>query len=384
MFDPDALVAQACEQTGLDDFGADGWQEGLAVFCAALDDEAQLNALGVGALHAQVVGSLANRLKIVDWAARRPAVTEAPVDVPLFVVGMFRGGTTFLSQLLDRDRRFRALLRWESADPVPPPTPEEWRSGPRVDACAAAGEMMEQLNPGFKQIHHEPADGPTECVTLLAQDFKSLLWPTVTNTPSYTRWLLGTDETSAYEYHHLALQVLQSGGVGGPWMLKSPHHAFALPELTARYPESRLVCTHRDPTVLAASVCSLVTSLAGTFTDADHRDQIARTWPWVLEQCVTRMDAFRDARPDVEIVDVHYADLVRDPVATVTDVYARCGIEMTGDAHDAFVAHAQAHPRGEFGAHRYDFASLGLDEGELRERFSGYVERYGVPAEHVA
>jgi hypothetical protein len=384
VFEPDVLVAQACEQTGLGDFGADGWQPGLAAFCAALDDEAQLSDLGVAALGAQVAGALANRLKIVDWAQRHPEVTQAPVDVPLIVIGMFRGGTTFLSQLLDRDQRFRSLLRWESADPVPPPTPEEWRDGPRVEASAAAGEMMEQINPGFKKIHHEPADGPTECVTLLAQDFKSLLWPTVTNTPSYTRWLFGVDETSAYDYHHLALQVLQSGGVGGPWTLKTPHHAFFLPEVTARYPETRLVCTHRDPTVLAASVCSLVTSLAGTFTDGDHRDQIARTWPWVLEQCVERMDAFRDAQPEVEIVDVHYAELVRDPVATVTDIYSRCGIEMSDAAYDAFVAYAKAHPRAEFGAHRYDFASLGLDEGQLRERFAGYVERYAIPAEHVA
>jgi hypothetical protein len=383
-FEPDAFVEQACEQTGLADFGADGWQPGLAAFCAALDAEAQLNELGLVALPAQIVGALANRLKIVDWAKSHPEITRVPVEVPLVVVGMFRGGTTFLSQLLDNDRRYRSLLRWESADPVPPPGPDEWRSGPRVDAVAAAGGMMETINPGFKKIHHEPADGPTECVTLLAHDFKSLLWPTVTNTPSYTEWLYAQDETSAYEYHHLGLQVLQSGGVPGPWFLKSPHHAIALPELTARYPESTLVVTHRDPTVLAASVCSLVTSLAGTFTDGDHRDQIARTWPRLLEVCVERLDAFRAARPDVDIVDVHYADLVRDPVATVTGIYARSGIEMTDDARAAFVSHVEAHPRGEFGAHRYDFASLGLDEGELRERFAGYVERYAIPAEHVA
>ncbi|MFN8028068.1 MAG: sulfotransferase [Acidimicrobiia bacterium] len=383
-FVPEALVTQAQEATGLVDFGADGWQEGLGVFCAALDAEAQLNDLGVAALGAQVTGALANRLKIVDWAKTHPEVTEVPVEAPLIVIGMFRGGTTFLSKLLDEDHRFRSLLRWESADPVPPATPENWRQGPRVDACAAAGEMMEQLNPGFKKIHHEPADGPTECVTLLAQDFKSILWSTVTNTPGYTRWLFETDETTAYDYHHLALQVLQSGGVGGPWTLKTPHHAFFLRELTARYPDSALVCTHRDPTVLAASVCSLVTSLAGTFTDGDHREQIARTWTWVLEECVGRMDAFRAARPDVEIVDVHYADLVRDPVATMTDIYARTGIEMTDTARAAFAAYAEAHPRGEFGAHRYDFASLGLDEGELRERFAGYVERYAIPVEHVA
>jgi len=380
-FDPDAFVEQARAQTGLDDFGADGWQAGLAAYCAALETDAHLNDLGQVAVPGQIVGALANRSKIVDWAAGHPEVTAAPVDVPLVVVGMFRGGTTFLSQLLDQDVRFRSLLRWESADPVPPPTRDEWRRGPRVDAVAAAGGMMEQINPGFKKIHHEPADGPTECVTLLGHGFQSLLWATVANVPSYIEWLYANDETSAYDYHHLALQVLQSGGVPGPWMLKSPHHAIALPELTARYPQAALVVTHRDPTVLAASVCSLITSLAGTFTDADQGEQIARTWPRLLETCVERLDTFRVQRPEVEIVDVHYADLVRDPVATVEKIYERTGIEFDAETRAAFAEYVQAHPRGEFGAHRYDFASLGLDEGALRERFADYIARYDIPAE---
>jgi len=380
-FDPDAFVEQARAQTGLDDFGADGWQAGLAAYCAALETDAHLNDLGQVAVPAQIVGALANRMKIVDWAAHHPEVTAAPVDVPLVVVGMFRGGTTFLSQLLDQDVRFRSLLRWESADPVPPPTRDEWRRGARVDAVAAAGGMMEQINPGFKKIHHEPADGPTECVTLLGHDFQSLLWATVANVPSYIEWLYTNDETSAYDYHHLALQVLQSGGVPGPWMLKSPHHAIALPELTAHYPQAALVVTHRDPTVLAASVCSLITSLAGTFTDADQREQIARTWPRLLETCIERLDTFRAQRPEVEIVDVRYADLVGDPVATVERIYERTGIELDAETRAAFTAYVQAHPRGEFGAHRYDFASLGLDEGALRGRFADYIARYDIPAE---
>src|SRR5919198_6620788 len=34
---PDELVARACEATGLDDFGMDGWQEGLEQLVAAVD-----------------------------------------------------------------------------------------------------------------------------------------------------------------------------------------------------------------------------------------------------------------------------------------------------------------------------------------------------------
>ena len=68
---PEALVAQAVESTGLEDFGAKEFREGLEVYCESAFGEAQLNELGTAAVTANVVGSLGNRLRVVDWAARR-------------------------------------------------------------------------------------------------------------------------------------------------------------------------------------------------------------------------------------------------------------------------------------------------------------------------
>ena len=61
--------------------------------------------------------------------------------------------------------------------------------------------MLEQINPRLRAIHHEEPDGPTECITLMSQDFKSLSWEAISNVPAYGRWLLAADQQSAYEYH---------------------------------------------------------------------------------------------------------------------------------------------------------------------------------------
>jgi hypothetical protein len=233
----------------------------------------------------------------------------------------------------------------------------------------------------MKAIHHEDADGPTECIAIMSQDFKSLSWEAIANVPSYSRWLLATDQRSAYEYHRSTLQVLQSGGVRGQWTLKSPHHAIALDALTAVYPDVRLVLLHRDPVVLCASVCSLITTLSGTFTDADHTAYAAEHWTAMLEESVKRIDAFRAAHPEHPIVDVQYSDLVQDPIRTVDDLYAACGEQLDSDARNAIAAYVNAHPKGKFGTHGYDLAEFGLDPGELAERFAGYVDRYDVAAE---
>lgn len=377
----DDLVAKACEATGLDDLGPDGYQEGLATYVAALDEEARLNDLGAVAVEAALVSALANRLRVVAHAAAHPSVTEEVIEAPLVVIGMFRAGTTFLSNLLDQDPANRALLRWEAGDSAPPPTPADHRDGPRVDAGRAEVEMLEALNPAVRAIHHEDADGPTECIAVMGQDFKSLSWEAIANVPSYGAWLRTADCTSAYAYHRLVLQVLQSGGVRGRWTLKSPHHCLALEALTAVHPGARLALLHRDPVVLAASVCSLVTTLSGTFTDADHRAYVAEHWTGLLEDSIARIDAFRAAHPEHPIVDVHYADLVGDPVGTVGALSDAVGTPLSEEAAGRMAAYVAAHPKGAFGRHGYDLATYGLDAGALRERFAGYVARHGVAEE---
>ncbi len=376
---PEELIAEARELAALDDFGSDSFREGLAVYAESASTEAQLNELGETAIRANIVGSLTNRLRIVDWAQQHPAVADERIDAPIVVIGMFRAGTTFLSYVLEQDTRNRALLRWESGDSVPPPTPADFRTGPRVEAARMGNDMLEQINPRIRAIHHEEPDGPTECISLMSQDFKSLSWEAISNVPTYGQWLLGVDQRSAYEYHRLALQVLQSGGVRGRWTLKSPHHALNLEALTSVYPDARLVLLHRDPVVLCASVCSLINTLSSTFTDVDHRAYVAEHWVAMLEESIRRIDRFRAAHPEHPIVDVQYTDLMRDPVGTVRSIYAGCR-----DAHDddrtwdAMATYVAAHPKDSLGVHRYDLSEFGLDAAELAERFSGYTERYGV------
>ena len=379
--DPEELIATVRAETGLDDFGPDTFREGLDILCRSIGDEAQLNDLGDLAVRDTLLAALRTRLLVTDWIATHPEVADEPIDAPIVVIGMFRAGTTFLGRLLDQDPGNRSLLRWESSDPVPPPTPALHRSGPRVDAAQTAVEMLDALNPSMRAIHHEDADGPTECIAVMSQDFKSLSWEAITNVPTYGRWLLAAAQRSAYEYHRSVLQILQSNGVGGRWAIKSPHHAIALDALTAVYPDAHLVLLHRDPIVLCASVCSLVSTLSGTFSKADRRDYIAEHWTAMLEESVRRIDAFRDAHPDRQITDVRYTDLVDDPLATARAIYASWGEGLEPGAARAISEFVAAHPKGSLGQHEYAFSDLGLDPLELAERFAGYTTRYAVPTE---
>lgn len=374
------LEAAAVAETGLDDFGDPTYRDGLGILVASLDAEARLSAIGVAALTTQLHTALANRLRVLDWRRHHPEVAREVVAAPLVVVGMPRTGTTLLSNLLACDPGRRALRRFEANDCIPPPDAATFAEDPRIEATRAASTMLDALNPGFKAIHHEPAEGPTECVTLLAQHFTSLLWETVANVPAYGEWLLAADQAPAYRYHHHVLQVLQSRAPGR-WSLKTPHHGLALEALFAEYPDARVVVTHRDPVPVIASLCSLVRSLSGTFSDADHTAYIAAHWPHVAETIVTRIDATRDRRGDDQFLDVRYPDLLRDPIAVVRNIYAWEGTDLAPAAEAAMRAYLADNAQGKFGRHAYSLDEFGLRPDAVRERFATYAARYDLERE---
>jgi len=365
--DVEALEAAAVAATGLEDFGDPTFRDGLLVLAGSLTEEARLTDLGYAAVETQIGAALRNRLRVVDWVVTHPEIAAEEVVAPLVVVGLPRTGTTLLSGLLATDPRRRPLYRWEATDPVPPPETATRATDPRIAAAEAASGLLDALNPGFKAIHHEPATGPTECVTLLAQHFTSLLWETLANVPAYGRWLLAVDQDPAYAHHHRVLQVLQSRAPGR-WSLKSPHHGLAPDALLRRYPDARIVVTHRDPVPVVGSLCSLVRSLSGTFSDADHTAYIRTHWLDVAAAIVGRTAAARDHHPGAAFLDVEYDRLVADPIGVLREISDFDGLPLTPDVEDRMRAYLATHAADRFGRHVYSLDEFGLRPEEVRER----------------
>ena len=373
-----ALTDRASEETGLDRWGGDSYRAGLDQLVHALDTEAVLSPLGELALEEQILANLRNRLRVTAWVEEHPELLDDPVERPIIVLGLPRTGTTLLHELFHRDPANRSLMRWEAVDSVPPPDAARFADDPRVDTARAAAEAMDALNPEFRAIHYEAPDGPTECVAVLSQDFRSLSWSVVANVPSYTRWLLETDATPAYDYHRRVLQLLQSGAPGR-WALKTPHHALFLDAVVDHYPDARLVMTHRDPVTVVASLCSLAGTLGATFSDVDHADDLVRTWTAVGQTLVERVMDFRDRRGDDHFVDVAYDDLVADPIGTVVGILGHFGEGLSEPAAASMRAYLADDLHRRLGRHRYSPQGTGIDPDDIGQRFARYVDRFAIP-----
>jgi hypothetical protein len=376
----DDLLEQASAAAGgLDDFGHPSFRDGLEVFVGSLASEGRLNEIGVAAAEGTCLGNLVNRLQVVEWHRTHSELAESTIAAPIFLIGLPRTGTTALSHLLSVDPANRSLLGWEANESVPPPTTAGYRTDPRFVAAMEAPDMLSMINPEFKAIHHDPPDMPLECAVVLGQHFTSLHLSTTFDVPSYMEWVRTADHTEAYRWHRSVLQILQSE-CPGRWQLKSPVHLVDPTALATVYPDARFVLTHRDPVNVVASVCSLVRSLTGTFTDADWYDYIRDTWPEVVASLLDNQNTFRDSQEAAgrgdAFVDVAYADLLDDPIATTAAIYDALGEEFTAEAEAAMSAHSAEHRQNRFGTHTYALEEWGLERVQLEDRFAPYLTRY--------
>ena len=196
---------------------------------------------------------------------------------------------------------------------------------------------------------------------------------------SYSGWLLyQADHQPAYRYHRMFLQHLQSG-VPGQRLLKSPAHLWQLDALVAEYPDALIVQTHRDPLNVISSISALTHHLRHLASDESSITECAAESREEIVVGLERGMKLRDSLAQ-RVVDVQFADFIRDPFATIRALYAELGRELSPVAEANMRSFLAAHP-GDGGGNRYTWADTGLDAGLVREQVREYQQRFGVPDE---
>jgi len=380
----DPLIGQAQQATGLDDLGDPSWHEGAERLVSDLNDRATLTEVGRVIAGTDVVDYLTSRLRVVDWVRRNPRIKEADIRPPIVVLGQPRTGTTILFDVLAQDPANRVPLTWEVDQPWPPPETATYGSDPRIDEVDAKLAAVDLLIPGFRAMHDMGATLAQECVRITAGDFRSMIFSTQYRVPEYQHWLLHeADMASAYRYHRMFLQYLESAHPADRWVIKSPAHLWSLNALFQEYPGALIVQTHRDPLRVVCSLASLVDLLRRLASDDVSISEVAAEW---VDDIILGLDRAIAARKDGTVpagqaVDVLFSDFLRDPMAVVTTIYERLGIELSDEADKAMRAFLAANPQEKHGGHRYSFAETGLNANLLRERTRAYQEFFDIPEE---
>ena len=380
--DERSLLQHACMNTGLDDFGDDGWREPFRVLIKALEEEAELTLMGRLMARSDVIQWLSTRLQVTDLLKRHPEILAQEIRAPMFITGLPRSGTSILFELLSQDPEVGVPYSWEALQPCPPPDTATYSTDPRIERLHPLFTQWSRVAPEFATMHEMGAQLPAECGLLMAPTFISDHNASLHQTPSYSAWLAGADYLPVYEYHKTVLKILQWKNPRARWLLKAPEHQVHLDTLLAVYPDARIVQTHRDPMKCMASTTSLMGTLyymrsdksfdAGMFENIIMGDATAQRLEHVMRQ--------RDEGvvPAANIVDSRYQDLMDDPLACIERTYEHFNMVLSDTARKNMRDYQAAKPQGKFGTHAYEVKASRRAERAL---FADYQQRYDVPDE---
>jgi len=313
---------------------------------------------------------------VLDTVRQNPDIAGQVVAAPIFIIGLPRTGTTALSNLLHADPAIRSLRMWESSAPVPPPETATEDSDPRIAEATAGLHAMYDTFPRMRSLHFQSPTGPTECQDLLGMEFRTSHFDGMASVPSYTRWVLDCDMTPAYVMHRRTLQLLQWHCPPRQWHLKTPVHMLSLPALSAVYPDARFIWTHRDPSEVMGSVCSLIAYVRSWVSDRPSIG-IGAEQTAIWGEALRRAMAFRAAVGEERFADVSFRSLNTDSVATVAGAFDRLGVPFNEASRAGVQAWADAHRPGQDGSHEFALSEFDLTADGVRRDFAFYLERFG-------
>jgi hypothetical protein len=108
---------------------------------------------------------------------------------------------------------------------------------------------------------------------------------------------------------------------------------------------------------------------------------VRENYPWQAVEHANRIMDARDKLGHDRIIDVHYADLIRDPIPTMQRLYKALGDEFTQAANAGMRGWIADNPQDKFGKHEYKLAQFGLTPDQVRAMFERYLSKYEVERE---
>jgi hypothetical protein len=265
----------------------------------------------------------------LNWRTQleRTPPGEMPAD-PLFIVGLWRSGTTVLHELVNACGGWAAPQTWQCFHPS-----TCFLTGPPARAAAVKRPMDQGV------IAAESPQEDEFALLLLGEPslYRGLIDPRRLLECGDEAW--SREGGSLERWQHFVRGIAAGGG---RVLLKSPGHTFRIPTLRRIFPGARFVWIGRHPGEVVASNVRMWTAMMGLYALWDCPDDMlqrflreaVRACKGVLERCVAEMTR-------EQLLWVDFEALQTDPERVLRQILHFAG-ERRGRSERALAADIEA------------------------------------------
>jgi hypothetical protein len=295
-------------------------------------------------------------------------------EPPLFVLGHWRSGTTYLHELLMLDERHQCPSTYQCF------APHHflwtgWFVPPIVRAFLPKQRPMDDVVAGW--------DRPQEdefALVNMGVPSPYLVWAFPNHGPVADEYLdlrsLPAAERETWKRKWLGFVQRVALANNRRIVLKSPTHTARVRTILEVFPDAKFIHIVRDPLVLFPSTVRLWKSLSEVQGFQIPRDDAGWMEKSVLDNFVRMYECFEQDReliPPGRLVDVRYEDLAADPVGTMRKIYERLNLGEFSEVEPAL--QREAMKTRDYKTNKYSLPPDVADR--VRGRWAPYFQRYG-------
>jgi hypothetical protein len=310
---------------------------------------------------------------VLQWMWYGKLIDDAQLkEPPVFIIGHWRSGTTFLHELMYLDDRFVSPTTYQCFAPHHFLL-TEWFIARYLAFLLPKQRPMDNMAAGFDR----PQEDEFALLTLGAPTpYVRIAFPN--DPPPYSEFLdmhgCSPEDQARFERAMNHFVKLLTVAADKRVLLKSPPHTGRVEVLSKLFPGAKFIHIVRNPYSLFPSTIRLWQSL-----DEVQGMQLPKgvgLEEYVFD-CLTRMyrgyEQQREKLDPAAVVDLRYEDLVADPVGEVAKLYERLNLGDFGPVRDKVAAFVGEQKDYKPNKHQMDETL----KAKIRERWAGYFERYG-------
>jgi len=282
-------------------------------------------------------------MRFIEWLTKTRKIkkTEIKTD-PLFVIGHYRTGTTYLMTLLAKDKTKGYVSNLESYAPHFFLTFEKITKK-LIDMSLPEKRPMDDVLMG--------SDEPTEeeyAIGAMSKYgfYNGFIFPR--NFKLYSKYnAIGDCKErdvkkwrKTYEFFVKKMTLKYNGKM---MILKNPANTYRIPLLLEMYPNAKFIHTYRNPYTMYASTLRFFREVFAIYAvqtwDDDELQQ------GILDNVREMYERFNETRkliPKDRIIDIKYEDFVKDPLTQLERIYTELDLEGFEETKEAFIRYIKS------------------------------------------
>lgn len=316
---------------------------------------------------------------VEDWKYGK-AIDQTVIEKdPVFILGHWRSGTTYLHNLISQDRDMAYVTTYQSVFPnqllssrwlfrtmmnakMPKKRPAD---NVELDADYPQEEefALGDVNPyGYYNFWYFPKETKNYCDRYLHLDTLSA--------KEQERW--------KRDYEKFVKKTLLNQTPSQRFLSKNPPHTSRIPQLLELFPNAKFIYIHRNPVTVFLSTFNFFTKTIPPLQFQDVSDlEMEDNILYVYHKMLKKYEADKAMVPAGNLIEIKYEDFEHEPLQNLEQIYTQLQIPDFEANKERFVRYIESQKR--FKVNKHQISDIKIEKIIKHLNFAMELYGYAVP-----